>query len=69
MLEQISKLLRVDQADISKCLTTKKQVIGKETIITPLKLEEAYGSRDGMAKSIYGKLFNWLVKRINESIS
>jgi myosin heavy subunit len=44
-------------------------VIGKETIQNPLNKEEAYTSRDAMAKVIYGKLFNWLVKRINVSIS
>lgn len=47
----------------------RRQVIGKDTIESPLKIEEAYASRDGMAKTIYGKLFNWLVKKINESIS
>lgn len=54
---------------ISKCLTTRKQTIGKDVIESPLKLEEAYTSRDGMAKIIYGKLFNWLVKQINSSFS
>ena len=50
-------------------MTIKVQVIGKDIIPTPLTKEEAYISRDAMSKVIYGKLFNWLVKRINVSIS
>jgi myosin heavy subunit len=44
-------------------------VIGKDTITSPLKIDEAYSARDAMAKAIYGKMFNWIVKRINLSIS
>ena len=54
---------------MSTCLTTKKQVIGKDVIITPLQKDESYNSRDAMAKTIYGKLFNWIVQRINDNIS
>jgi myosin-5 len=32
-------------------------------------LQEAINSRDAMAKIIYGKLFEWIVKKINVSIS
>lgn len=45
------------------------RVIGKETFESNLTKEESYFARDSMAKSIYGKLFNWLVERINLSIS
>ena len=31
--------------------------------------EEAENTKDAMSKCIYGKLFNWIVKRINQSIS
>jgi myosin heavy subunit len=44
-------------------------VIGKDIIKSPLTIQESYNSRDAMAKAIYGKLFNWIVKRINDSIS
>ena len=50
-------------------MTTKVQVIGKEVIKTPLPATDAMNSKDAMAKAIYGNLFNWLVKRINASIS
>jgi myosin heavy subunit len=44
-------------------------VIGKDIIKSPLTIQESYNSRDAMAKAIYGKMFNWIVKRINDSIS
>lgn len=41
----------------------------KEAIVTPLKLEDANSAKDAMAKAIYSKMFNWIVKKINNSIS
>jgi len=43
--------------------------MGKEIIESNLQNDESYNYRDSMAKTIYGKLFNWLVGRINQSIS
>jgi len=43
--------------------------MGKEVIESNLLNDESYNYRDSMAKTIYGKLFNWLVGRINQSIS
>ena len=54
---------------LTKSLTMKLQIVGKERIESNLTKIEAQATRDAMAKSIYGRLFNWLVQRINQSIS
>lgn len=43
----------------------KSQQIGKEIIESNLNKDESYNSRDATAKTIYGKMFNWIVERIN----
>lgn len=68
-LTQICSLLQVDQLKLIKSLTMKSSIMGKEVIESNLMPEEAKNARDAMAKSIYGKLFNWIVERINQSIS
>ena len=46
----------------------RKIKTGKEVFEKPLSVESATESRDALAKSIYAKLFNWVVNRVNQSI-
>lgn len=64
-LAKICAFLGLNLDKLTKALTFKKQVIGRDVIEINLNQDEAYNCRDSMAKSIYGKLFNWLVERIN----
>lgn len=41
---------------------------GSEVIQVPLKLPEAEGARDGLAKLIYGCVFDWILYRSNASL-
>eukprot|EP00004_Rigifila_ramosa_P020020 TRINITY_DN516_c0_g1_i1.p1 TRINITY_DN516_c0_g1~~TRINITY_DN516_c0_g1_i1.p1 ORF type:complete len:1655 (-),score=479.04 TRINITY_DN516_c0_g1_i1:157-4674(-) len=65
----IADLLVTDQAAMLKAFSNRTIVSGKERYVKPLTLAEAIGSRDAFAKTLYGRMFDWIVVRINDSIS
>eukprot|EP00477_Mikrocytos_mackini_P000537 GAHX01000573.1.p1 GENE.GAHX01000573.1~~GAHX01000573.1.p1 ORF type:complete len:1472 (-),score=344.41 GAHX01000573.1:39-4454(-) len=50
-------------------MTTKEITVGTEVTYVPIKLEAAYNYRDTIAKSIYSRLFDFVVSKLNKSIS
>lgn len=38
-------------------------------MISPLNFEQAVSARDALAKAVYGRTFNWLVEKINQSLT
>uniref|UniRef100_A0A8C1T6Q8 Myosin VIIAa n=1 Tax=Cyprinus carpio TaxID=7962 RepID=A0A8C1T6Q8_CYPCA len=61
-------LLEVDLKDLMNCLTSRTIITRGETVSTPLSIEQALDVRDAFVKGIYGRLFVWIVEKINAAI-
>ncbi|XP_042648774.1 unconventional myosin-VIIa isoform X2 [Tyto alba] len=63
-----ASLLEVDSQDVMNCLTSRTIITRGETVSTPLSMEQALDVRDAFVKGIYGRLFVWIVEKINAAI-
>uniref|UniRef100_A0A8C9FNF7 Myosin VIIA n=1 Tax=Pavo cristatus TaxID=9049 RepID=A0A8C9FNF7_PAVCR len=63
-----ASLLEVSPQDVMNCLTSRTIITRGETVSTPLSMEQALDVRDAFVKGIYGRLFVWIVEKINAAI-
>uniref|UniRef100_Q13402-5 Isoform 5 of Unconventional myosin-VIIa n=1 Tax=Homo sapiens TaxID=9606 RepID=Q13402-5 len=61
-------LAMVNPPDLMSCLTSRTLITRGETVSTPLSREQALDVRDAFVKGIYGRLFVWIVDKINAAI-
>uniref|UniRef100_F1MHG0 Myosin VIIA n=1 Tax=Bos taurus TaxID=9913 RepID=F1MHG0_BOVIN len=67
-LATAASLLEVNPRDLMNCLTSRTLITRGETVSTPLSREQALDVRDAFVKGIYGRLFVWIVDKINAAI-
>ncbi|CAF3514389.1 unnamed protein product [Rotaria sp. Silwood1] len=68
VLRVISKLLKLDENGLRDGLLKRTIFAHGEAVITPLSQEQAFDVRDAFVKGIYGKMFIWIVEKINSAI-
>ena len=59
---------QVSPDELSHALTTKTIFTRGETVLTTLSAETAMDVRDAFVKGIYGRMFIWIVEKINLAI-
>ncbi|KAK4420685.1 Myosin-2 [Sesamum alatum] len=64
-----ASLIGCSEQDLILALSTRKIQAGKDEVTRRLTLQQAIDSRDALAKFIYASLFDWLVEKINVSLS
>ena len=70
-LKKAASTLGVRQEDIESALTSKTSTVGGRGSIVTVKLNpvSAAAMRDALSKALYGKMFDWLVIRVNDTLN
>ncbi|XP_028300925.1 unconventional myosin-VIIa [Gouania willdenowi] len=64
----VCQLLEVSPKALETSLTQRSFMTSRESVVKPLTSAQAVDGRDAFVKAIYGKLFIWVVDKINIAI-
>jgi myosin heavy subunit len=64
-LGTVAQLLNISAAELGKAMVCRVRVVAGTVIVSENNQLESIDLRDAVAKSIYSKLFDWIVTRVN----
>ncbi len=68
-LKIAATLLGVPPAQLKAGILSPRIKAGNEWVTRALNKQKAIASRDALCKALYGRIFFWIVKKINETLS
>lgn len=66
--ERVAFLLGVNASDLLKAMLQPKVKVGNEYVVKGQNLKQVNYGTAAMAKSLYDRMFAWLVKRVNQTL-
>ncbi|CAK0821355.1 unnamed protein product [Prorocentrum cordatum] len=66
--QRAADLLGLNLANLGKALLTRESVVGGEKIQRSLKADQAAFERDAFVRLVYGRLFKWLICKMNQKL-
>jgi myosin heavy subunit len=68
-LRTAASLLEVDESQLQYCLTHKNVQMGKGSVVAiKLTPDMAIDSRDTLSKALFSNLFDWTIRKVNETL-
>jgi myosin heavy subunit len=65
-LKIVSNIIQVSPEALENAICFRTLMVRNETQIISLNPEQATDTRDSLSKAMYGNLFDWIIKRINQ---
>jgi myosin heavy subunit len=69
IMEQVAPLLQIDGRTLISALTHPKITVRGQQIVRDITSVKAAANRDAFSKALYSRMFDWIVDKINQSLT